>query len=340
MALLPLLLGLARAEPALQADLHLDTPTQLHRRRTGLDGEGLEAGLAQLRAGGTTLAVEVLWPPRDADWPAHVDGLLARLEAEDRRLDGVERVDHPAAARAAAAAGRVGMVYALEGAHGLGEPGADHGVRALRRLHARGLTVLGLTWSFSNPWAGSSGDGGGGLTDAGRALVAEAHRLGVLVDLSHASRTTTLEVCRSAPVPVLASHSDAHAITPHARNLTDEEIRCIAATGGVIGVNLHAPFVGAPATVAKVADHLDHFVAVGGPGVVALGTDYDGLITPAAGLPDAGALPALFAELRRRGWSEAQVDGLRGDNFLRAWEAATAWADRAEALGPAPRSRR
>ncbi len=308
----------------MQADLHLDTPTQLHRKDRGLDGAGLEAGLGELRAGGTNLAVMVLWPPREAQWEAHTDALLARMEREDARLDGVTLVRSPTDARAVAAAGGVAMVYALEGAHGLD----TSGVEGLRTLHGRGLALLGLTWSFSNRFAGSSGDGGGGLTDAGRALVAEAQRLGVVIDLSHASKRTTLDVCADSTVPVVASHSDAAAVRAHARNLTDEEIACIAATGGVVGLNLHATFLGSPADVKKAADHVEHVRKVGGIGAVALGSDYDGLITTPAGLTTAADLGKIWEELRRRGWGELEIAQVRGENFLRAWWVAQSLAGR------------
>lgn len=313
--------ALALAAPV-QADLHLDTPTQLHRRAVGLDADGLEAGLPQLRAGGTTLAVMVLWPPRKADWAAHTEALLARMEAEDARLDAIKLVHSPEEARQVADAGGIAIVYALEGAHGIDRTGID----GLRALHARGLALLGLTWSFSNRFAGSSGDDGGGLTADGRALVAEAQRLGVLVDVSHASRATTLEVCRGAAAPVVASHSDAAAVKANARNLTDEEIACIAATGGVIGLNLHAPFLGSPAGVHRAANHLDHVRRIGGIGAVALGSDFDGLITPPEGLTTAADLGEIWVELRRRGWTDAELAQVRGENFLRAWSVARSLA--------------
>ncbi len=316
----PLLLLLAT--PGLgadvQADLHLDTPTQLYRRKATLDGEGMEAALPQLREGGTNLAVEVLWPPRDADWEAHAARLFDIIEAEDKRLDAVTLARTPAEARAVIQAGGVALVVSMEGAHGLDRSGVD----GLRRLHARGLRMLGLTWSFSNRFAGSSGDGGGGLTADGWTLLAEANRLGVMLDVSHASDTATMEACGWSHAPVVASHSNTDARREHARNLSDRAVRCIARSGGVIGVNVHGDFVGGSRDVSAVADHFDHLRAVGGAGVVALGSDYDGLIKPVPGLEHAGKLAALWDELRRRGWTEPEIAGARGENFMRAWSAA------------------
>ena len=299
----------------IQADLHLDTPTQLYRRQAKLDDAGMEAGLPQLRAGGINLAVEVLWPPRDAEWEAHTSRLLDIVEREDRRLDGVEIVTTPGDARRVADKGGVGLLLALEGAHGLGSGGAG----ALQALRARGLSMLGLTWSFSNRYAGSSGDDGGGMTVEGWWLLAEANRLGVVLDVSHASDQATMLACGWSHAPVVASHSNTDGRRPHRRNLSDDEIRCIARTGGVVGINVHGDFVGGARDVRAVADHFDHLRSVGGLGVVALGSDYDGIIQPVAGLADSGKLDALWDELRRRGWTAEDLRAARGENFMRAW---------------------
>ncbi len=328
---LAVLAGLASAAE-IQADLHNDTPTQLLRNHLGFDAPaGLEAGLAMLQAGGTNVAVEVLWPPRTAKDPAaHVEALLTLIEENDRRLDAVAIARTPAEARSLADAGRVALVLALEGAQGLDGATPGDWRAPLAKLEARGLRMVGLTWSFSNRFAGSSGDSGKGLTDDGRALVSQLARDGVIVDLSHASRATTLEVCGASKVPVIASHSNSYAVAANARNLTDEEIRCVAATGGVIGVNFHATFVGGTRDLKAVADQAEAIARIGGFDSVALGSDFDGLIKVPAGLEDASRLPALWSELRRRGWTEAQIRGMRGENFLRVWEAVEHAAAEAE----------
>ncbi len=314
------LLCAARAFAApMQADLHLDTLTQLYTRGLPLDAPtGLEAGLPQLLKGGTNVAVFALWPPRNVDGRARVMALLDRFEQEDARLGALELARTPADARRIAGEGRVAGLLSLEGAHGLGDDWMD----TLNLLAERGLSMIGPAWSFSTRFAGSSGDEGGGLTEEGRLLVARSRELGILLDVSHLSRAATLEICKDSPVPVVASHSSAYALAARGRNLTDDEIRCVAATGGVIGVNFHRSFLGGSGDLSEAADHLDHLRAVGGDGCVALGSDYDGLIKTPAGLEDASTLPALWEELRRRGWTEAQIAGVRGENFLRAWERA------------------
>ena len=304
----------------MQADLHLDTPSQVYLKPVPLDSEqALEAGIPRLRAGGTNLAVMVLWPGgRGVDHRPRMFALLDRMESEIARLDDVVLVRTPAEARNAAASGRIGILFALEGTHGLGTDWrAD-----LHELHRRGLGMVGLTWSTSNRFAGSSGDAGGGLTPDGRALVAEARRLGMLLDVSHASDVTTAEICTGASVPVVASHSNARAVHAHPRNLSDALIRCIAGSGGVIGLNFHGPFVAGSADAAALARHARHLRSVGGAGVLALGSDHDGWIQPPADLSDSSALPVLWTSMSDAGLSSAEVHAARGENFLRAWQAA------------------
>lgn len=307
----------------LQADLHLDTPTQLVRTGARMDDSRLQASLAALRAGGTNIAVMALWPPRASDGPAVVEQLLAAATGEDARLPGLALARTPAEARAIAGAGGTAMALSLEGAHGLG----DRGPAALAALHARGLSMLGLA-SFSNRYAGSSGDGGGGLSAEGRALVAAANDLGVMVDVSHASHQATLDACAASRAPLVASHSNAKAVHDVPRNMADDEIACLCRGGGVIGANSHAPFVGKPASVARLADHMEHVRALGGAGCVALGTDFDGMITATPGLATAADTPKLWAELRGRGWSDLDLAGARGENYLRAWQAVVSAAKR------------
>ena len=94
-----LLLFTTAVAGTIQADLHLDTATQLVRQKVDLEGRSLEGGLPALRAGGTNLAVMALWPPRDAKWEAHVETLLSTMEREDARLDAVELARTPSEAR-------------------------------------------------------------------------------------------------------------------------------------------------------------------------------------------------------------------------------------------------
>jgi membrane dipeptidase len=143
------------------------------------------------------------------------------------------------------------VLIGVEGGHAI-ESSLDN----LRALHARGARYLTLTWNNGNEWAGSSlGEGRtrtGGLTPFGREVIREMNRLGMLVDVSHASDSTFRDVVALSVEPVIASHSNARSLAPNPRNLDDEQLRAVARTGGVVCVNFFARFLD-PAHGAAVA---------------------------------------------------------------------------------------
>jgi membrane dipeptidase len=142
-------------------------------------------------------------------------------------------------------AGRIAALVGVEGAHGFGTSSPDLLLARLRLVAKRGVRYLGLTWNNSNAVAGASVDEGGGLTALGRRVVRECERLGVVVDLSHASDQTARDVLAMARRPVIASHSNARALCDVPRNLPDDLLRAIGRRGGVIGVNFFAGFLDA-----------------------------------------------------------------------------------------------
>jgi membrane dipeptidase len=237
-------------------------------------------------------------------------------------------------------AGRIAMLFGVEGGHAI-----EDDLDTLRLYFARGARYMTLTWSFSHGWAGSSGDDGGGLTDFGREVVAEMNRLGMLVDVSHVSDATFWDTLEIARAPVIASHSSARALAPHARNLSDDMLRAVARNGGVVMVNFGGTFldprkVGVgnqfknalragfdmPTTVAMLADHVEHIARVAGHAHVGLGSDFDGTLFLPDTVSDVSEFPNLSQELARRGWSDEQLRMLLGENLLRALAAAEAVA--------------
>ncbi|MDQ6829057.1 MAG: dipeptidase [Gemmatimonadota bacterium] len=138
--------------------------------------------------------------------------------------------------------GKVAMMIGVEGGHAI-EGSLEH----LRELHGRGARYLTLTWNNGNAWAGSSlgahHTSTGGLTDFGAEVIATLEALGMLVDVSHVSDETFADVLAVARGPVIASHSSARALAPHPRNVTDDQIRAIARSGGVVNVNFYSRFL-------------------------------------------------------------------------------------------------
>ena len=245
-----------------------------------------------------------------------------------RQLDCARRLvaDHPddlALARsaddirAARSAGRVALFLGVEGSYAID----DDPEGGVARLAEAGVRFLGPLWERDSK-AGAScrtpAARDGGLTDAGRVLVRACNEAGLLLDVAHASKKTFWDLVETSRTPPFSSHSGAAGVHPHARNLDDDQIRALAARGGIVGVIFVAPYLGGLfCTLERVADHIDHVARVGGEDAVALGSDFDGFMVLPRGLRDAGDLPRLTELLWRRGWREPQLGKLLGGNALR-----------------------
>ncbi|HEY7146799.1 MAG TPA: membrane dipeptidase [Streptosporangiaceae bacterium] len=162
-----------------------------------------------------------------------------------------------------------------------------------------------------------------GLTEAGRELVHECQRLGITVDVSHLTEKGFWDTLSAATRPVIASHSSAHAVAPHPRNLTDEQLRALAGQGGVAGINFFVCFIrpdGARDTdtpLEQILAHIDHAVKVAGEEHVGIGTDFDGAVMPDC-VPDAsrmtGVVRAMSSQL---GYSDDRIARICNGNFRR-----------------------
>src|SRR5215831_15373970 len=250
-------------------------------------------------------------------------------------------------------AGRVASLIGAEGGHSIG--GSLGTLRVLYALGVRYMTLThnrNLPWADS----ATDEPAAGGLTGFGRQVVAEMQRLGMLVDLSHTSPGTMRDAFDVAEAPVIYSHSSARALCDHPRNVPDEMLARLPGNRGVCMVTFVPPFVSeqcrewhlgldaemkrrgletrheagrearaeyarrhpAPrATLAQVADHVEHVREVAGIDHVGIGGDFDGTEDLPDGLADVSCYPALIAELLGRGWSEQDCARLAGGNVLR-----------------------
>lgn len=206
-----------------------------------------------------------------------------------------------------------GALFSVEGLHNL-EGDLDN----LDRLYDAGMRMAGFTHFFDNEVAGSMhGEDKGGLTDLGRQVFAEMEERGIVVDIAHASHEAVAEMLDLATKPVVLSHGGVQATCDVNRNLSDEEVRGVAATGGVVGVGYWDAAV-CELTVDAVVDAIDHVVEVGGIETAALGSDYDGATTVGW---DTTHLAAITQELVDRGYDDAEIAAIMGGNTLRVLRA-------------------
>jgi membrane dipeptidase len=299
-------------------DLHVDLSYQYNFKNKEFASNAGQFSTRALQRGGVTGVVLPLFVPRDAspDGPRVLD-----LERSYARVSQALLHTPPfASAGCSARPGSVRTFFAFEGS---GPLASDPD--SLVTWAARGLRIVGLVHTYANELASSSGDSepkAFGLTERGRAFVRRAFALSLIVDVSHASDRAVADVLALAKEThgvVVATHSNARALADHPRNLTDEQLRAIAATGGVIGVNFHGPFVarGRRATLGDVVAQVQHLTQVAGLDHVAIGSDFEGDIRPPAELADASRFPRLSAALAKAGFDEQAVRKIFADNALR-----------------------
>lgn len=187
----------------------------------------------------------------------------------------------------------------------------------VQKVFDLGVRLITLTWNYENAFGFPNGMEGG-LKPLGIEAVQEMNRLGILVDVSHLSDDGFWDVQKYSKKPFVASHSNARAVIGHPRNLTDEMIRAVAESGGIIGLNFAPDFLG-EGGVSRVSDMVRHVLYLrekGGSGVLALGSDFDGIRgTLEIGGPDQFVL--LWEALRKAGISETELEGMWYGNGTR-----------------------
>ncbi|MBJ3762444.1 dipeptidase [Maribius pontilimi] len=336
-------------------DGHNDLLTRLHTAGAGADsvardGQGA-IDMPSARAGGFGGGFFALWVPSPVDVVAKIaamqgdgydmplPGMVPQTEAR-RVVDAQIALFEDLVAlghlthcrtvedlRRALSGDSLAAILHMEGAEAIG-PDLDE----LDAYHDRGLRSLGPVWSretifghgvpFRYP---STGDTGPGLTDAGQRLVRRCDDLGIMLDLSHLNEAGFWDVARLSHRPLVATHSNAHAVSPHARNLTDRQLDAIADSDGMVGLNFAVAFLRpdgkmrADVGLDVMMRHLDHLIGRLGEDRVGFGSDYDGAMVPQA-LISVADLPKLRTALRAHGVDDALMEKLCQGNWLRVLE--------------------
>ncbi len=211
--------------------------------------------------------------------------------------------------------GKVAAILAIEGAEAIGTELAN-----LRILYRLGVRSIGLTWNERNTIADGVGESrsGGGLTRFGVDVVKEMNRLGLLIDVSHLSEASFWQVLEETSQPVVATHSNAIAISNHPRNLTDDQLKALRDNGGVTGINFAKGILDPDHTsLDRVLDHIDYIIDLIGVEHVGIGSDYDGIGVTPEHLEDCSKYPNITGGLLSRGYSHEDIKGILGGNFLR-----------------------
>lgn len=319
-------------------DLHCDTLSELRRaEREGspksFEKNDLMVDLARMKKGDYLLQCFACF----VELKQEADPLAAVLEEIDvfyrvlAACPDLMQVTSPAdIARLEGGAGRIGAMLTVE------EGGVcKDSLAVLRDLYRLGVRMMTLTWNHPNGLAQPNVMPGyhedvwpraanttGGVTEKGREFLAEMERLRMVVDVSHLSDAGFWDVVRCTRRPFAASHSNARALCPHVRNLTDEMLRAMGERGGLVGLNYCGAFLNpttdrshTPSRVEDMVRHVRHMLNVGGEDLVALGSDFDG-IGGELELTNAGEMPLLAQALLADGLHERVVEKVFWRNAL------------------------
>jgi len=325
--------------------------------------QGLHTDIPRLRQGGVGAQIFATYVPLESvKKGAAVKETLEQIE-QIRRL--TERFPDTFELAASASdierirqSGKVACVIAIEGGHAI-----DGSLAVLHAYHQAGARCLALTHDDTHDWADAALDAvkHKGLTGFGESVVREMNRLGMVIDLSHASVETVQDTLKVSRAPVIFSHSGAAKLAPHPRNIPDDVLKLVAANGGVVQVSFFTGFLTAKSvdayqkrsqaandlrktfktpqqfelaltqwladnplpttTVSDVVDHIDHIVAVAGIDHVGLGSNFDGMVSVPKNLDDVSCFPHVTQELLQRGYTSEQVRKILGGNTLRVFKA-------------------
>ncbi len=256
--------------------LHADTPYRMYREERSFSDPALHVSADTLRPYNRTVLCFAFWAYKRESDEAAWQSCLSMYEDATEKLKNTP----------------CHVIFSVEDARILSVQTRGR----LARLRRRGIRILTPFWSGRNRFGGAH-DTEAGLTPDGRKLCADAMTLGMLLDVSHASRRSfddMATIARTRKLPLLATHSNFFAVTPHSRNLTDAEALTIARSGGVIGLSLVPAHTGGAPDVSALFAHIDHGVALGIGDALAVGGDFDGTDTLAASLHDAGDLTKVL----------------------------------------------
>ncbi len=334
----------------------------------GQQGPG-QLDLVRGRAGGLGTVVLVAWvDPKylQAGPGGGRSRTEALLDAFDHLVaahpEEVRAVTDGASLDAAHEAGCIAAIAGIEGGHSI-----EGSLETLAHFARRGVRMMTLVWNNHLPWIRSCQGGAGsdiptGLSDFGREVVRCMNQNGMVVDVSHASKEAFYDVLECSSEPIVASHSGCASLNDHPRNLDDDQLRALAAAGGVVGIVFCTSFLNAragqlehaerqsrayqalqhthetglfhlqadhlqevlpPLVLDQVVQHILHAIAIAGPEHVGIGSDFDGIQRRPAGLEDAACYPNLCAALLQAGLPESSVRAVMGGNMTRVFRQCT-----------------
>jgi membrane dipeptidase len=323
-------------------DLHADTILPLLQQgeesslfendKTHIDIKRLQAGDALAQCFAVWLPdahfeqidIETQFSPSSPEEDVeYINLAVDRLHREvEKNADTIAWAESADDIRKNARAGKVSAILTMEDARAV-----NGSLENIKKFHQQGFQMIGILWnqenSFGYPNSADAALNAKGLKHFGIEGIQYMEELGIIVDVSHLNDGGITDVLKYSKNPVVATHSNARAIADHPRNLSDEFIKGIAESGGVVGVCISPRFLRGygeeDSTIEDMIRHLDHIYQVGGEDVLAIGTDFDGT-SGNIEVSSPKEMPRLFERLAAYGWPERRVEKLANSNALRIFE--------------------
>ncbi|MBE6560852.1 MAG: hypothetical protein E7662_06975 [Ruminococcaceae bacterium] len=294
-------------------DLHCDTFYDIHAKNLSLAKNDLHVDLEKLSGYEASVQAAAIWASQKKGNEATWEFFLAACATMDEQIalcPRAVRVTDADSIRRAVEEGKNAFILAVEDARML-----NGYLSRVDIMHKMGVRFMTLQWGGPTIIGGAH-DTDLPLTDFGRAVVRRCFEVGIIPDVSHASRAVTaevLEMAKAAGKTVVATHSNSFGVFNHTRNLTDEEFKGIVALGGLAGISM-VPYHltdhdnGAPCNLQTLADHILHYISLGGENTVCMGGDFDGVGVLPEGIENISSQPRLADYLRAGGMSEEQIE--------------------------------
>ena len=305
----------------LTLDTHCDTPMFFPK---GVDfgsrDQQLLVDLHKMTEGRQDATIMVAYLPQPTDQPkAYADNIFDKIEALVARNSSYLSIARtPNDLWMNKHLGKKSIMLGIENGHAL-----DGNIENLYHFDQRGIVYMTLCHNGDNDICDSArgSQTHNGVSDFGRQVISEMNRLGIMVDLSHAAEKSFYDALEMSSQPIVCSHSSCRALCDHPRNLTDDQMRALAAKGGVMQVTLYNGFLvkDGEATIEDAMRHLEHAIDVMGIDHVGLGTDFDG-DGGIRGLANSSELLHFTRQLMARGFSQEDIQKIWGGNFLRVMQ--------------------
>lgn len=296
-------------------DAHCDTATAMLDNKKVLKKNDLHFDLTRAPKEHTQIFAAYIAPEYYEDPMSRTMAILKTIKKEiEKKTNKAELCTNSAERAVAIENGNMPVFLSLENAI------AIQNKEDVKKIYDEGVRFVSLTWNDSNHLAGGVLDEEDtGLSVLGRRMIYEMEKLGMIIDVSHLNDHSFWDVARVTNYPIIASHSCSRTICKNPRNLTDEQFKAICVKGGVVGINFYSKFLVSrgKAEIKHIVKHIDHFLKLGGENHIGLGSDFDGMDSPAVGLEGVEALPKLIEAFRANGYSQKLIDKICYGNFER-----------------------